>query len=219
MFVRTNYVLFSKAGFGYDYRIFFMSHWPLYTEWTVYFFSNFNSCSERSCKEYCMPTLRKDDSCDSTLVIYKNYYLWWAPKLSGRSVKWLELDWCVAGRDCSSLRGDIHLIALTLYPSYRPRGGGKIRSRKGWQINRAGNLLIRSVAHLALIKWATVSNLLRSLKTNERLWAIRSDRSRQMSHCERIAQVAHIKRMTVSESLRSLMINEPISDSQIFFCG
>ena len=26
------------------------------------------------------------------------------------------------------------------------------------------------------------------LKTNERLWAIRSDRSRQMSDCERIAQ-------------------------------
>ena len=32
-----------------------------------------------------------------------------------------------------------------------------------------------------------------SLKSNEQLWAIRSDRSRQMSDCERIAQVARDK--------------------------
>ena len=50
---------------------------------------------------------------------------------------------------------------------------------------------IRSFAHFAQIKWATVSNLLRSLKTNE--WS---------------AQVAQMKWATVSESLRSLKTNE-----------
>ena len=33
--------------------------------------------------------------------------------------------------------------------------------------------------------------------------AIRSDRSGQMSDCEKIAQVAHVKRATVRDSLRS----------------
>ena len=37
---------------------------------------------------------------------------------------------------------------------------------------------------------------------------LRSNRSNQMSDCERIAQVAHVKRATVSESLSSLMTNE-----------
>ena len=59
---------------------------------------------------------------------------------------------------------------------------------------KAGNLLIRSS--------------LMSLKSIEQLWAIRSDRWRQMSDCERIAQVTQDKWMTVSESLRSLMTNE-----------
>ena len=45
-----------------------------------------------------------------------------------------------------------------------------------------------SFAQIAQIKWA--------------LWAICSDRSGQMSNCERIAQVAHVKRVTMSESLR-----------------
>ena len=53
-----------------------------------------------------------------------------------------------------------------------------------------------------------LAHLLRSLKSNEPLWAICSDRSGQMSDCERIAQVAQVKRATVSKSLRSLMINE-----------
>ena len=61
------------------------------------------------------------------------------------------------------------------------------------------------------------THLLRSLKSNERIWAIRSDCSGQMSDCERIAQVAHDKWVTVSDSLRSLMINKPISDSKIKF--
>ena len=57
------------------------------------------------------------------------------------------------------------------------------------------------------------AHLLISLKSNARLWAIRSDRSRQMSNCEQIAQVAHDIWATVSDSLRSLMINERMSDS------
>ena len=57
---------------------------------------------------------------------------------------------------------------------------------------------IRSFAH------SSFAHLLISLKSNERLWAIRSDRSRQMSDCEQIAQVAQRKWATVSESLRSL---------------
>ena len=48
-----------------------------------------------------------------------------------------------------------------------------------------------SFAHFAQINWGTVSDLLRSLKTNERLWANRSGRSRQRSDCEWFAQVAH----------------------------
>ena len=56
------------------------------------------------------------------------------------------------------------------------------------------------------------AHLLRSLRSNERLWAIRSDHSGQMSNCERIDQVTHDKRETVSDSLRLLrLINEQIA--------
>ena len=48
------------------------------------------------------------------------------------------------------------------------------------------------------------------LKSIERLWEICSDRSRQMSDCERIAQVSQGKWATVSKSLRSLMTNEQL---------
>ena len=64
------------------------------------------------------------------------------------------------------------------------------------QHHRVGNLLICSFAQ---IKWATVSDLFRSFRTNERLWA-------NPSGCN-----AHVKRVTMSDSLRSLMINEWIS--------
>ena len=57
------------------------------------------------------------------------------------------------------------------------------------------------------------AHLLISLKSNEWLWAICSDRSKQMSHCERFAQVAHDKWATMSDLLMSLMINEQMSDS------
>ena len=78
-----------------------------------------------------------------------------------------------------------------------------------WVITRAGNLpicssLIRSFcsnqisdcerfAQIAKDKWVTVSESLRSLKTNEQLWVNRTDRSRQMSDRERFAQTAHDK--------------------------
>ena len=55
--------------------------------------------------------------------------------------------------------------------------------------------------------------LLSITQSIEQLWAIHSDRSRQMSDGEQITQVAHDKWATVSESLRSLMINEWINDS------
>ena len=68
-------------------------------------------------------------------------------------------------------------------------------------------------AQIAQDKWATVSKLIRSLKTNEWPWANCSGRSRQMSDNEQIAQVTHDKWATVSDSLRSLMINEQMSNS------
>ena len=46
------------------------------------------------------------------------------------------------------------------------------------------------------------------LKSDDWLWAIRSDRSRQMNNSERIAQVAQRKWALVSDSLRSLRGNE-----------
>ena len=64
---------------------------------------------------------------------------------------------------------------------------------------------------IAQIKWATVSDSLRSLRTNEQLWANHSGRSFQKSDCERIAQVSYDKWATISNSLRSLMINEQIA--------
>ena len=64
--------------------------------------------------------------------------------------------------------------------------------------DRAGNLrilssLICSFAQIAQIKWVTVSYSLRSLRTNEQLWANCSGHSCQKSDRERIAQVAHDK--------------------------
>ena len=73
---------------------------------------------------------------------------------------------------------------------------------------------ICSFAQIAQIKWVTVSNLLRSLRTNERLWANRSGRSCQKSDWEWIAQVAHDKWSTVSNSLRLIhdnWVNEQIT--------
>ena len=71
-------------------------------------------------------------------------------------------------------------------------------------IVRTGNLLLRS---------SLIRSFAHSLKSNERLWAIRSDRSRQMSDHEPIAQGAQRKWATVSNSLRSLRGNEEMSDS------
>ena len=54
-------------------------------------------------------------------------------------------------------------------------------------VYKFSGLGICSFAHFAQIKWATVSDLLRSLKTNELPWANRSGRSRQMSNREGFA--------------------------------
>ena len=69
-------------------------------------------------------------------------------------------------------------------------------------------------AQIAQIKWVTVSDSLRSLRTNERLWANRSGRSCQKSNWEWIAQVAHDKWSTVSNSRRLIhdnWVNEQIT--------
>ena len=87
-----------------------------------------------------------------------------------------------------------------------------------WMVSRAGNsqirsLLIRSFAHFAQIKWATVSDLLRSLKTNEWPWANCSGRLEEMSARERISQFAQDKWATVSDLLGSLRGNEQMCNS------
>ena len=58
-----------------------------------------------------------------------------------------------------------------------------------------------------------MSNLFRSLKTNERLYANRSGRSEEMRDREQIAQIAQDKGVTVSNSLKLLRGNEGMSDS------
>ena len=79
-------------------------------------------------------------------------------------------------------QGKIRLLTWSIRSiPIRLKLGGNIL-KQGWEF-----------AHFAQIKWATVSDLLRSLKTNERLWANRSRRSRKISNCERIAQAAQDK--------------------------
>ena len=69
-------------------------------------------------------------------------------------------------------------------------------------LTRAGICSFTHFTHFTHFNRATVSDSLRSLKTNERLWANRSGRSRQMSNHEQIAQVAHDSWATVSNLLR-----------------
>ena len=70
--------------------------------------------------------------------------------------------------------------------------------------------LVQYFAHLL------IAHSLRSLKSNEWLWANRSDRSSQKRDREQIAQVAHDKWATASDLLRSLMINERMNESLVF---
>ena len=83
---------------------------------------------------------------------------------------------------------------------------------QGWEF--AHSLICSSLIRSSLI--CSFAHLLRSLKSNEQLWAIPSDYSGQMRDCERIVQVTHVKKATVSESLRSLKTNERISESFVF---
>ena len=71
------------------------------------------------------------------------------------------------------------------------------------------------IAHLLIRSYRSnqMSDLLRSLKTNERMWANRSVRSEEMRDRKRIPQVAEDKWAAVSDSLRSLRGNEWMSDS------
>ena len=81
-----------------------------------------------------------------------------------------------------------------------------ISNTQGWEFAHLliTHLLIRSFrsnqmsnyerfTQIAQDKWATVSELLRSLKTNEQPWANPSGRSWQMSDREQFAQGAHDK--------------------------
>ena len=56
-------------------------------------------------------------------------------------------------------------------------------------------------ALIAQIKWATVSDSLWLLKTNEWPWAICSGRSEEMSNPEGIAQIAQDKWATMREKM------------------
>ena len=96
-----------------------------------------------------------------------------------------------------------------------------VRLDQGWEFAHSlfAYWLICSFAQIAQIKWATVSDLLRLLRTNEQLWANCSGRSGQMSDHEPIAQVTHDKRATVSDSLSLLMINEWMSILLGFFAN
>ena len=75
-------------------------------------------------------------------------------------------------------------------------------------VKRGGNISGLGICSFAHHSFA---HLLRSLRSNARLWTIRSDHSGQMSDYEQIAQAAHDKWATVSDLLRSLMINEQIA--------
>ena len=102
----------------------------------------------------------------------------------------------------------------------------KLFSSKPSLILRVGNLLIPLLlicpfaqSQMAEIIWATVSNLLRLIRTNEWLWmnsSGRSCRSCKKSNREWIPQVAHNKWATVSNFLRRLMINERMSKLLFF---
>ena len=70
---------------------------------------------------------------------------------------------------------------------------------------------VRSILPSIRQGWESAHSLI-WLKSNERLWAIRSDRSRQMNNREQIAPVAQRKWATMSQSLRLLMINEQMSN-------
>ena len=60
-------------------------------------------------------------------------------------------------------------------------------------LGRVGNSFICSFTQIAQDKWANVSDLLRSLRTNEQMWANHSGCSWQRSECELFAQVAQDK--------------------------
>ena len=67
-------------------------------------------------------------------------------------------------------------------------------------------------AHLLICSFAHFSHSLILLKSNEQLLAICSDRSRQMSDREQIAQVPQDKWATISDLLRLLRGNERMSN-------
>ena len=81
------------------------------------------------------------------------------------------------------------LIAHSLICSFAHFTQIKWATVSDWLRSLIAHSLICSFAHFTQIKWATVSDWLRSLKTNEWSWANCSGRSAEMSDHERFAQV------------------------------
>ena len=97
---------------------------------------------------------------------------------------------------------DIYWKCLHLY-AYNLQPGNLL-------IHSFAHSLIRSIAHFAQIEWAAVSDLLRSLKTNEWSWANGSGHSEEMSNREQIAQVPQDKWATMSDLLAQQILAKQI---------
>ena len=86
-------------------------------------------------------------------------------------------------------------------------------SGQGWEFAHS-LMLTPSFAQFAQIKWATVSDSLRSLKTIERQWGNCSGRSEEMSDREQFAQVTQRKwAMWANRSFRSPKMSKWVNRS------
>ena len=118
----------------------------------------------------CICTEEKENVVFSLKNIYFNHdqwaqnndwYKWWM-RQNGLQITWRNKRRC-----------PLRYLGVTA-EGY----AGWLGDRKGWEF-----------AHFAQIKWATVSDSLRLLKTNEHPWANRSGCSEEMSDRERFAQI------------------------------
>ena len=103
------------------------------------------------------------------------------------------------------LSTDMKTASLNMYVYFRSLAG-QLFSLKAVFVQISDIFKTTLRVHIRKVK-----DWLRSLRTNERLWANHSGHSSQKSDREQIAQVAHNKWATVSDFLRLLMINEQIA--------
>ena len=100
---------------------------------------------------------------------------------------------------------------------------------QGWEFAHSliAHLLICSFAQIPQVKWATVSDSLRSLMTNEWLWANRSGRSTKWANCSfflselLIRSFAHKKLRFTQKNLTKIVffvgfLNEQFTHSLFF---